>query len=465
MVAGLASISVWLLLLLLFDRSLAGAKDLCVSTSMKFCVNDSVDESDATPGDGMCATAVNKCTLRAAIEEATALGGLGHPRLGGFRRLGGPRHIVLQDLRYPLNKELEIKSPAYVSIESIRGSSGETVITPAQANGVTRVLHIHQGARVTLQNLSIKNGDVSKVGSARGGGIYNKGTLTVTDCRVANNHSGAGGGGGIYNEGILTMKTSVIRDNNSKNHGGGINHTHGTITIQDSTIIDNTATSGGGGIQGGASMTIVRSTLARNNAQYGGGLSQSGNASVTVLVENSTLSGNSAQSGSAIGNNGAIMKVVSSTIAHNSFKGWSPSEASTIRVNTGSVTLKNSILYDPQMKSSCRFQKVSGAVISGGYNIIHPHINPSPAPSQNDIYDCPLIGTDRDVDPELDPQLIENPPGRTATHALLGSSPARDGIPSQTPNGSPPVDQRGVTRPQPTNISNSAFDIGAFEYN
>ncbi len=40
-----------------------------------FVVNSTTDAVDATPGDGVCATAGAVCTLRAAITEANALAG------------------------------------------------------------------------------------------------------------------------------------------------------------------------------------------------------------------------------------------------------------------------------------------------------------------------------------------------------------------------------------------------------
>ena len=42
-----------------------------------FAVSSSGDESDAVPGDTICSSTVGTCTLRAAIEEANALAGLG----------------------------------------------------------------------------------------------------------------------------------------------------------------------------------------------------------------------------------------------------------------------------------------------------------------------------------------------------------------------------------------------------
>jgi CSLREA domain-containing protein len=40
-----------------------------------YTVNDAGDAADATPGDGVCATASGVCTLRAAIQEANATSG------------------------------------------------------------------------------------------------------------------------------------------------------------------------------------------------------------------------------------------------------------------------------------------------------------------------------------------------------------------------------------------------------
>ena len=40
-----------------------------------FTVNTTVDEIDASPGDGLCLTIVGTCSLRAAVQEVNALGG------------------------------------------------------------------------------------------------------------------------------------------------------------------------------------------------------------------------------------------------------------------------------------------------------------------------------------------------------------------------------------------------------
>src|SRR5262245_55682549 len=44
--------------------------------ALAFVVDSTVDAPDATPGDGLCATTADQCTLRAAVEEANASPGL-----------------------------------------------------------------------------------------------------------------------------------------------------------------------------------------------------------------------------------------------------------------------------------------------------------------------------------------------------------------------------------------------------
>jgi hypothetical protein len=76
-----------------------------------------------------------------------------------------------------------------------------------------------------------------------GGGIYNGGgTLMITNSIVRNNYAGApdpfpvGIGGGIYNYGTLTITNSTINSNQVWLAGGGIS-SGGTLTITSSTTI------------------------------------------------------------------------------------------------------------------------------------------------------------------------------------------------------------------------------------
>jgi fibronectin-binding autotransporter adhesin len=70
-----------------------------------------------------------------------------------------------------------------------------------------------------------------------GGGILNKGTLTLNDVTLAGNTaSGIGGyGGGIYNTGTLTMNSGSINENTATN-GGGIYSTNSQVTFDGTQV-------------------------------------------------------------------------------------------------------------------------------------------------------------------------------------------------------------------------------------
>ena len=53
----------------------AGLAPMSPAAAASFTVNSSGDAGDANAGNGVCATAGNVCTLRAAIQEASALAG------------------------------------------------------------------------------------------------------------------------------------------------------------------------------------------------------------------------------------------------------------------------------------------------------------------------------------------------------------------------------------------------------
>ncbi len=92
-----------------------------------------------------------------------------------------------------------------------------------------------------------------------GGGIYNNGTLTVTNTTLADNQ-----GGGIGNAGTLTLSNSTLSGNSSSGNGGGI-WNDGPATVTNTTISGNTASGDGGGIDDSVPMTLVNSTIAYNN--------------------------------------------------------------------------------------------------------------------------------------------------------------------------------------------------------
>lgn len=213
----------------------------------------------------------------------------------------------------------------------------------------------------------------------------------------------------------LTLKNLTIA-NGSAASGGGIDNA-GTVTIQNSTLSGNSANSTGGA--GGAilhqvgTLTITNSTISGNSSHHaGGGIAIAGGATATIT--NSTISGNSAANfGGGINNSGSTVYIKNSIVA-NSTSGGNCSNFGTL--NASGVNFATD--------ASCSgFTQVTPAQLNLG-------------------------------------ALAVNPPGTTATHALQAGSVAIDAVTDCTliGGGAVTTDQRGVSRPQGANC-----DAGAYE--
>lgn len=365
-----------------------------------------------------------------------------------------------------------------------------------------RIMIVTNGAIVRLRNVVIENGLVVPASRAKGGGIENAGTLTITNGLLYHNSSGPAGffGGGIYNSygatlttyntafvdnmggvaagagifngGALTVIGSGFHGNNAENAGAaGIkNDRGGTLAIANTSFFHNQANvAGGGAIRNEGSLVVVNSVFADNSARVGGGaILNDGTATIT----NSTLSGNSTTVSidpSGNGGGGAIENISDGilTITNTTFSGNS-AKAPRVRdvvaggdiLNHGKVTLKGTILAASPSTPNC----AGASIIDAGYNI-------------SDDKSCALsaIGSRNNTDPKLDPAGLARNGGLTDTIALQMDSPAVNQIPPGTctyPAGSLnpcsnstsdqlTCDQRGFSRPGGHSCPNC--DIGAYE--
>lgn len=112
---------------------------------------EAVEDIDANPGDGICATARGECTLRAAIQESNAL--------------SGRQTISLPPGEHSLIRagccedaadsgDLDITDDATI----VGSGMEETAITEISAfGGVERVFDIREGAEVTISDLTIRD--------------------------------------------------------------------------------------------------------------------------------------------------------------------------------------------------------------------------------------------------------------------------------------------------------------------
>lgn len=142
------------------------------------------------------------------------------------------------------------------------------------------------GANGSSPTVSIINSTFSGNSATYGGAIDLNGpgfyaqqgcVMTIADSTITGNGA-TSEGGGISNRGRLTLTTSTLSANESGN-GGGI-HNIGTMAIANSTISGNSASGEGGGVKSyGPSaiiapgiLSITNTTISGNSAGAGGGL-------------------------------------------------------------------------------------------------------------------------------------------------------------------------------------------------
>ena len=168
---------------------------------------------------------------------------------------------------------------------TLDGSALAAQIT-VSGNNASRVFYVNAGVTCTLQSLTVANGSAVDVS---GGGIYNAGTLNVTDSTLSGNT--AYEAGGIYNAGTLNVTNSTLSGNDAL-AGGGISN-RGTLNVTNSTLSGNYA-SNGGGIYNAGTLDVTNSTLSGNIASDGGGIAHyGGNATLrNTIVANSPSGGN-----------------------------------------------------------------------------------------------------------------------------------------------------------------------------
>jgi hypothetical protein len=157
-------------------------------------------------------------------------------------------------------------NPLVVSSLTIVAASSLPSDTTIDADGDGSAITVNRGAFVTFENLTITGGK-----AAFGGGIVNRGFLTVRNSVITDNDTGAteGSGGGIYNDGgELTLQLTQVVDNHALNgEGGGILNAGGKVALEEVTQVTKNTADQGGGIfnQGGGTVTIDSSSSVTDN--------------------------------------------------------------------------------------------------------------------------------------------------------------------------------------------------------
>jgi len=216
---------------------------------------------DGTPG-----------TLRSVIGAANP---------GDIITFGVTGTIALALGSLDISKSLTISGPGASSL-SIDGSHAYTVIV------------IEAGSVVTISGVTLTNGhNPNPGGFGWGGGVLNRGTLTLTDVTLSGNYAPYGGAIFNYsNSSGLIVRNSTL-SGNSADYGGAIwNNPNALATVVSSTFSGNSATNDGGGIANNDGfLSISFSTFSGNVAAQGGALAGPYTVKNTLLA-NSLAGGN-----------------------------------------------------------------------------------------------------------------------------------------------------------------------------
>jgi hypothetical protein len=360
------------------------------------------------------------CTLSNAIAAANAGSAVGACLFTGS---GAPYTIQLHNVIYRMASADNYwygpnALPPIASNIIIEGNGATLAITDST---IVRLRFFYVGAdptaaatlnfntpgagNLTLHNLMLAGG------KQKGGDTYFGG-------------GGAGMGGAIFNQGSLTLGSVTLTGNSASGGNGQVDGTGPS---------GSTSSNGGGmGSEGGSNSTLSGNAATGGNRALGlGGAIFNLNGS--VIVQYSTLAGNTVAPASLIGG-GAIYSVGDNLQAG----------------QAASLTISNSIVANSIGGPDLVTDQPSAATSTLTYqdqNIVMSSLVQGGATSSGP---APLTS-----DPQLAP-LNLNAPGLTETMAIGTSSPAF--IAGVCESNITNVDQRGISRPQ-----SASCDIGAYE--
>ena len=329
---------------------------------------------------------------------------------------------------------------------TIDGPSSDELTINAQ--GSSYVIVLDGSAVVDISGLSLTNA------SNRGVLVTAEATGMITESSILNN------GGGLYNLGTLFVTRCTITGNSSASRGGGIYNREApyiygnrpaTLVVNESTISGNTADAGGGihvGPYAYSQVTVLNSTISGNSATFsGGGVDVLGSS---LRISNSTISGNTAGFyGGGISNHAASTQIEYSTITHNA-AGSASGGAGVYSAQTfgSQIEVRSSLIA-----GNADGQDLDGPTehfVTHNYNLVGGGSSTAAFSASSDQV---ILG----ADPQLGPLTYNG--GLTQTHAVQVGSPALDAGRGSGGNA-PDRDQRGAPF---SRWHGARIDIGAYE--
>jgi CSLREA domain-containing protein len=393
-----------------------------------YVVNTINDDSDANPGDDVCATTTGDCSLRAAIEEAST-----HTT----RSISLPSGVVPL-----LTDEIPVSNAS--SIVIIDGGAGalssSSSITPAPGR---RFFHVNGGvlhvANLSLAHAALSAGDGGAILVDNGGnlGLDN---VSFNQCSTVN-----GDGGAIAISGgsaIVTVSSFTSSLAGGAGLGGAIAVAAGSsLDVTLSLFDENTTANLGGAIEDDGTMSVTTTLFETNHSDgFGGALNIDCNAVQPAPFVNDAFFDNTSGSGSVLagceGSPLAVGMVFSSIRV--------ASTEPTVFDFDGNLTLAAVVI---EASSAPVDVGAPGPCTSLGDNVVHT------TATSGDVCSFGATG-----DVTADPQLAApaNNGGPFPSMSIGSSSPAIDHAQGV---GCPSTDQRGLPRPVGAGCDSGSFEV------
>ena len=139
--------------------------------------------------------------------------------------------------------------------------TGTTAGLTLSGGGASCVFEVDAGVNASISGLTITGGS-----AITGGGLYNQGTTTLTDCTISGN-SAEDSGGGLGGDGATTLYNCTISGNSATDGGGLV--IGGTASLTDCTVSGNYADANGGGLYNKGTATLQDTIVAQNTGNGG----------------------------------------------------------------------------------------------------------------------------------------------------------------------------------------------------
>ncbi len=411
--------------------------------ALEFDVDSTSDGGDLFHGDGVCRSLHGRCTLRAAIQEANALGGIHTILLEA-----GDYEVEIPGVGEDAGATGDLDVTATIRIWGV-GSEETSIVGTFAPGSSDRLFDVREGADLTLVDLRVFGGFVT----GKGGGLRagDDASVVLYRTRFERNFASEAGGGVALDSpsdpATLIVFESVFEENLASlppltgGSGGAIHSNFSSVTLLDSTLDGNYATDHGGALYSAGPLVIEGCTISHHTGVPDEPIA----STIEILVgpariDNSTLSGNTSEFATVLISGEGPLTIENSTIVNN--------EADVTLLHLPprgrGVSVGNSVVFNARTPHECL------RIESLGYNAFEAGSAPfcGAVPSDLTPADVKLGG------------LLDNG-GATLTHRPDADSPLVDAGDDASCLF---VDQRRVDRPQDGDGDGFAHcDIGAVE--